>query len=62
MKKKYIAPTTNSISVNVCQIVCTSLFEEGNAGESGITTADSKFSDDWDIWGTGSSDDYDDEY
>ena len=61
MKKKYIAPTTNSISVNVCQIVCTSLFEEGNAGESGITDADSKFSDDWDIWG-GSSDDYDDEY
>ena len=61
MKKKYIAPTTNSISVNVCQIVCTSLFEEGNAGESGITTADSKFSDDWDIWGD-SSDDYDDEY
>ncbi len=50
MKKKYIAPTTSSISINVCQIVCTSLTEEGNAKENGIKSADSKSSGNWNLW------------
>ena len=50
MKKNYIAPQTTTFIVNATQMVCTSLSEEGRAVDSGIKSADSKSSGDWNLW------------
>lgn len=64
MKKKiYIAPCTNVVNISTERLVALSLEKgEGNFNPENMTFT--KDSGDWDIWGNGSSDDYeyDDEY
>ena len=61
MKKKvYITPITQTFHVQMTEGVLLSLSDTTSASSS--LTVESKGSGEWDIWGNGSDDDYDDEY
>lgn len=46
MKKTYIAPLTEAVSVDETEMVCTSILNEGTTGDNGIISADSREIDD----------------
>ena len=46
MKKRYITPLTESVSVDETEMICTSILNEGTTGDNGIISADSREIDD----------------
>ena len=42
MKKTYIAPLTEDLRVEECEMICTSLSDGGKASDNSITEADSR--------------------
>ena len=60
MKKTYIVPVTKTFMVKATQMICESLLSAGDTSTGGITSADTKGYNDWDIWGN-EMDDYDEE-
>ncbi len=46
MKKIYIAPMTETVSVDQTEMICTSILNGGSTGDNNITDADSRLIDD----------------
>jgi len=46
MKKIYIAPMTETVSVDQTEMICTSILNGGSTGDNDITNADSRLIDD----------------
>jgi len=42
MKKRYITPLTEAVSVDETEMICTSILNEGTTGDNGIISADSR--------------------
>ena len=58
-KKAYITPALCIVKTHLSSIIATSIPIDPEQSGGGILT---KESSDWDIWGNGSDEDYDDEY